>query len=217
MYKEKSFDLDEAIAVMHSLVLTKEQLRLMKNILKTKNVHFPNTNVLVEARKKLRPVIITTPDKGVHVNYMDLVKQTIEAQISLLDLNLAPDDNIEFSLKDGCDGAGSQTIHKSKMMKDAASNMFVYGIVPLQVKLNSELLWKNPSPNSPNYLRPVYLIREKESDETFINYVISHTDNARNNLNNEGLIVSIEDQLHKVDVKIMDSMKDLKLKNLSLD
>lgn len=68
-------------------------------------------------------------------------------------------------LKDGCDGAGQQVVWKSKLMIEAAENMFQYGLVPLQLKSGEKILWKNPAPNSPNCLRPVYLIREKESDE----------------------------------------------------
>ena len=35
-YNEKSHNLDETVAIMHSLVLTKEQLRLLKNIMNLK-------------------------------------------------------------------------------------------------------------------------------------------------------------------------------------
>ena len=49
-YTHKDFDLNEAIAMMHSLVLSKEQQRLMKSILKSKNINFPNTDDLLETR-----------------------------------------------------------------------------------------------------------------------------------------------------------------------
>ena len=81
-YSQNEFNLDEAIAVMHSLVLSKEQLRLMKRMLKSKNIYFPNTTELLEARKRLRPTISPTPDsKGVMVDYKPLVKQTVEAHV----------------------------------------------------------------------------------------------------------------------------------------
>ena len=111
---------------------------------------------------------------------------------------LMHENKIEFVLKDGCDGAGSQSVHKSKCMINAASNMFVYGVVALQVKVNSELVWQNPSPNSPDHLRPVYLVREKENDETLINYVIAHTDSSRNKLNKEGLVLTIGEQSYDI-------------------
>ena len=81
-YTHKDFDLNEAITMIHSLVLSKEQQRLMKSILKSKNIHFPNTDDLLDARKNLRPDIIPTPDKkGVMVDYKSLVKQTVEAHV----------------------------------------------------------------------------------------------------------------------------------------
>lgn len=213
-YQSNIYKIDEALSIMHTLVLTKEQLRLFKNILKSKNIIFPNTNELLEARKKLRPVITQTQDnKGVCVNYKDLVNQTITAQMDLLDHKFKPNDKIDFILKDGCDGAGSQTVNKSKEMKDAAPNMFVYGIIPLQININGNVVWKNPTPNSPECLRPVYLIREKEDDEELKEYVITSTDAARSSLNAEGMVVVLKNnQAINVGIKIMDTMKDLKLK-----
>ena len=69
--------------------------------MKSRNIYFPNTNELNEARKKLRPVISSTPDgKGVCVNYVDLVTQTIEAQIKAAGLDcVLPNDKIEVMLK----------------------------------------------------------------------------------------------------------------------
>ena len=114
-YQHNFYNIDQAIAIMHTLVLTKEQLRLFKNILKSRNISFPNTNDLNEARKKLRPIVNSTPDnKGVFVNYKELVKQTVTSQIEELGLDLSPRDKLSFLLKDGCDGAGSQTVNKTQ-------------------------------------------------------------------------------------------------------
>ena len=128
-------------------------------------------------------MISSTPDgKGVCVNYVDLVTQTIEAQIKAAGLDcVLPNDKTEVMLKHGCDGAGCQTVWKSTKMNASAPNMFVYGIIPLRITINSQETWKNPPPNSPDYLRPVYLIREKENDEDLISYVISSTDTEENN------------------------------------
>ena len=140
-YSRNEFSLDEAIAVMHSLVLSKEQLRLMKNMLKSKHIYFPNTNELLEARKRLKSTISSTPDsRGVMVDYKSLVKQTVEAHVIQIEkeygMNLSCTDKIEIGLKDGCDGAGSQSVMKSLSAIGSAPNMFVYGIVPLYIKVN---------------------------------------------------------------------------------
>ena len=54
---EKSFDLNEALALMHSLTLSKDQMRKLRIALCSKGIHFPTTNELLEARKKLHPVV----------------------------------------------------------------------------------------------------------------------------------------------------------------
>ena len=78
-YQHNFYNIDQAIAIMHTLVLTKEQLRLFKNILKSRNISFPNTNDLNEARKKLRPIVNSTPDnKGVFVNYPHVIATYFE-------------------------------------------------------------------------------------------------------------------------------------------
>ena len=203
--------------MIHSLVLSKEQQRLMKSILKSKNINFPNTNDLLDARKQLRPDIIPTPDKkGVQVDYKSLVEQTIEAHVLQVendhDMPLSCLDKIEVGLKDGCDGAGSQTVMKSKDALDSAPNMFVYGIIPLYIKINDNMIWKNPIPNSPECLRPVYLVREKEDNPTLIDYVIKSTDSACDKINNDGLVIKTLSTSVNASVVIKDTMKDLKMK-----
>ena len=69
-----------------------------------------------------------------------------------------------------------------------------------------EAVRTNRIPNSARFLRPIYLIREKETSEDFLNEVVHNTDEARNDLNLNGLIVGNE----KVDIN--DTMKDLKFK-----
>ena len=49
-----SFSHEEAVALMHSLTLSRDQMRKMRHLLATKGIHFPTSNELLEARKKLR-------------------------------------------------------------------------------------------------------------------------------------------------------------------
>ena len=84
-----------------------------------------------------------------------------------------------------------QTVMKSKDALTSAPNMFVYGIIPLYVKVNNNMIWKNLILNSPEYLRPVYLVREKEDNPVLIHYVIKSTDSACDKINN-GLVVANE-------------------------
>ena len=118
--------------------------------------------------------------------------------------------------KDGCDGAGQQTTMKSKDMVDSKHHMFQYGLVPLKMvcaRASEEMImWLNESPNSQLAVRPVYLIREEETNIELMDEVIKSTDKARDKLNEEGMVVNFDGL--KVDMRfdIKDSMKDLKLK-----
>ena len=70
--------------------------------------------------------------------------------------------------KDGCDGAGQHVVMNSKKMFGSKKNMFLYGLVHLKLDVmkNWEIvvLWENRSPNSELALRPVYLIREIDTE-----------------------------------------------------
>ena len=74
------------------------------------------------------------------------------------------------------------------------------------------MTWKNPVPNSPECLRPVYLVREKENDSVLIDYVIQSTDSARDKINQDGIVVKAHSNTVNTTVVLKDSMKDLKMK-----
>lgn len=214
-----TFDVNEAIALMHSLTLSKHQMRKMRNVLSDKGIYFPTTNELLEGRKKLRPVITPILDNtGVEVPYVEVVKMTIQSIISLVPAEeLKKDGEIEMIFKDGCDGAGQQVVWKSTSMINAKENVFQYGITPLKLQKrfvtgDTVTLWENHAPNSCRSLRPLYLIRNKETDEDLLYKVIPSTDKARAELSTEGVCVTIDDVAYNVQVTIHDTMKDLKFK-----
>ena len=195
-------------------------MRKIRNILGTKGVYFPTSNELLEGRKKLRPVISPILDnRGVQVQYKEVVRMTIESI-----LNLVPAESLEhytgdleMTFKDGCDGAGQQAVWNSKSMVNAKENMFQYGIVPLKLQIRHDdskmsILWENKTPNSCRYLRPLYLIREKETDEDLLSLVIPTSDNAREELCSEGICATVNMKGYDVKITIKDTMKDLKFK-----
>ena len=47
------FDVVDSITLMHDLVLSKEQVRIVRKYLMKKGIYFPSTTTLLEARKKL--------------------------------------------------------------------------------------------------------------------------------------------------------------------
>ena len=98
---------------MHSLTLSKEQMRKLHHIMASKGIYFPTTNELLEARKNLRPVITPVLDgKGVQVRYNELVQMTAESILKVVSIDkpLGEDGNLEIVFKDGCDGVGQQVV-----------------------------------------------------------------------------------------------------------
>ena len=98
---------------------------------------------------------------------------------------------------------------KSKDTINLAPNMFVYGIIPLYVKVNDNMIWKKLIPNSPKCLRPVYLVCEKEDNPFLIDHVIKSTDSACDKINNNGLVINTFSTSINTSVVIKDTMKDL--------
>ena len=133
-----------------------------------------------------------------------------------IDKPLGEDGTLEIIFKDGCDGAGQQVVWKSTSMNESKNNMFQYGITPLKLTCNknglTEVLWENHTPNSCKTLRPLFLIREKETDSNLLNLVIPITDKVCSELALDGVCVPIGNKYVNIKITIHDSMKDLKFK-----
>ena len=210
--KKDSFSTKDAVAYMHDLTLTKQQMRTTKSYLASKNVMFPNTNQLLEMRKSLRPNINSELDNtGVSVDYTELVTMTTTSLLNVIENAEKIDLGMELTVmyKDGGDTAGSQTVWKSAEMTDVPDHLFQYSLVPILVEQGVKTLWKNPSPNSATLCRPIYLPRASEDEAHVIDLVFPTTDQHRTHLENYTMESGKE---YTVQHKIHDTMKDLKLK-----
>ena len=207
-----NFTTRDAITFMHDLTLSKEQVRVLKQYLKEKNVFFPNTNDLLEARKKLRPVLKPIlNDNGVTVDYVDLTVMTTKSIINMCNENKALDNNSRLNMfyKEG-DTAGSQSTWNSKSMITASHHMFQYSLVLLRLEIEGTVVWKNPAPNSPSSTRPLFLIRGHKDDEVLLDAVVPQTDIPRNFLNASVMNIEAANKMvYSVQHAITDSMKDL--------
>lgn len=216
-----SFSLLEAVSFMHCLVLSKEQTRQVRYFLGLKNINFPTTNELLPVRKSLRPQTYPVlENKGRGVDYKELVTSTVTSVVKIV-RELSPNQslqNLTMYLKDGGDGAGTMPALKSKQAagneEEDDDHIFQYGIIPLKLTCGNETIWQNKVPNAARSLRPVYLIREVESDSGLLNFVVKETDQARKHLNTAGLFINVDDEEFHVSCEVKDSMKDLKFKKL---
>ena len=237
-----SFSNLEAVCLMHCKVLSKEQMRQMRYFLSQKEVEFPTTNNILPIRQSLRPPTFPILDKkGRGLDIIELVKQTAVSVIKVIeeDNPKKATENLTFILKDGGDGAGTMPRLKSKKKKpegensedekendpsvieeEEAEHMFQYGIIPLKLIHDDgghqDILWQNKVPNSARSLRPIYLIREKETNTELLDLVIKNTDTARNELNSNGFSVQYKGNTYNISCIMRDTMKDLKFKKVFL-
>ena len=166
-FGKKLFDSDEgrsgiepkdAVALMHWLELTRYHMRCMRWFFESQNLPgFPTTNQLLDARKFYRPTVEPILEgKGVAVDEEELIRETTEATVKLYSRPDAQSGDLRIVFKEGGDGAGGQTVWKSKKMNDAKHNIFQYSVVPLRLETTADppvTVWKNQAPNSPDSLR----------------------------------------------------------------
>lgn len=71
-------------------------------------------------------------------------------------------------VKWGCDGS-QQTEFKEKFLDDTSSdaNIFQSSMVPLQLicAINKKVIWKNSTPSSPRFCRPIRIRFVKETQD----------------------------------------------------
>lgn len=210
---------------MHSLVLSKEQMRKVRHFLSQKDINFPTTNEILPIRKSMRPPTypVVVENEGRGVCYTELVQNTVSSVLKIVK-DISPNEplnDLKMCLKDGGDGAGTMPALKSKQAvsdgdEEDGDHIFQYGIIPLKLTSGDNIIWQNKVPNSARSLRPIYLIREVEDDKNLLNFVIKETDQARNDLNSHGVKIGINvngtdlTEFH-VACKVKDTMKDLKL------
>jgi hypothetical protein len=166
-------------------------------------------------------------NKGRGLDYEELVKETVSSVIKIV-REISPNQSLQdlkMLLKDGGDGAGTMPALKSKQAvgndgdddeeEEDGDHIFQYGIIPLKLTSGEqdEPIWQNKVPNAARSLRPVYLIREVEDNMDLLNFVITETDQARNDLNTNGLAINVDGLDLHVSCIVKDCMKDLKFKN----
>ena len=97
-------------------------------------------------------------------------------------------------------------------MIDSKSHIFQNGLVPLKMTCSrngiDEVLWENGAPNE---VRPLYLIREEETEADLLSEVVPSTDKIRKELNEEGIVIKYDEgKLVDIAVNKQDTMKGLK-------
>lgn len=220
--------LSDAVALKHWIELSKDDMRKMRSYLKKFDVAFPTTTDTLKFRKGLYPSSLNVFLNGdaVRVDYRQLIVSTTESVLQIAAETEAIDtlqaSTLTMYFKDG---AGGQKIwYNSKAMtSETETHLYQYGVVPLRLEstMNGETrnIWKNPSPNSAQSLRPYCIARREETNSELLQHVVKDSDAAKTTLT-EGFVASYccTGDVIAVDIQvvIIDSMKDIKYKkNLS--
>ena len=121
---------------------------------------------------------------GIFLPYRLLVTQTlnelVEAERGLHNAEYP----LTAKLTDGLDGSGSHTIYNQKQIPPdlTTKNFLLFSFKILWIKDSSgNILWRNPSPNSPFAMRPVALLALGESEEN-VKFLMDGTINSESKL-----------------------------------
>ncbi|CAF1171235.1 unnamed protein product [Didymodactylos carnosus] len=210
-------DVDQTLALKSHLNLSRNDVDFLKSFQK-EYVHIPNRNVIREHAHTLLPEIEECREKrGIMV---ESLKETTILTISrlfdqLTRMNKSLPLNLTYKYKTGHDGAGGQSVYKASDNPMSDPNIFSKMYVPLSLSDTNtqEILWKNETPNSAFFTRPLALIAEKESGD-LIRFINESFEPQEKHLKENGLSFEHNGQKYKVSIVIEDSMKDMKVRTI---
>ena len=167
---------EEALGLIVDLGLTKEDYITMRLGAKEREADiYPSYHVIAEAKRKCYPANIKITENEAVVPLLDLLTHTIQrlaqVQADVILQNISEDcDTIEVYYKWGLDGSGGHSIYKQNFANNseyADSNIILCTIVPLEMcesnGNNKKIYWKNTTPSSTRYCRPIRFKIKKEN------------------------------------------------------
>ncbi|CAH0562925.1 unnamed protein product [Brassicogethes aeneus] len=136
---------------------------------------YPSYHLIAEAKKKCYPANIKVTENEAEVPLLDLLIHTsqrlAQVQAGVILQNMSENCNtIEVYYKWGLEGSGGHSIYKQNVASNleyADSNIILCTIVPLQMSQfngnNQKIYWKNSTPSSTRYCRPIGFKIQKEN------------------------------------------------------
>lgn len=232
---EKQFSNEEALALFLDLKLTKQQyieLRL-RAIEKGSNL-YPSYHHIIAAKKDCLPSrnSITITPISAEVQLQDLLDHTAERLLlSFKGNDLKQYGNCKLTLfcKWGCDGSSGQKQYKQSIYENTSdTDMFMVSFVPLRLiknledsepstsKTQTKDIWKNQTPSSTKYCRPIKFEFKKETPDTIkkevsnIREQISTLQPLELQIDGQTIEVSYQLVLTMIDGKVGQALTDTK-------
>lgn len=162
---------EAALSDMVEAKLTKHQYEVIRRSMSKNNaLIYPCYDYVLKAKNCCYPSDITVTEISAEVKLQALLDHTFErilmSQLDVLaTFSKQTVSSLKCMIKWGCDGSSGQSEYKQKFSDGNSSdaNVFLTSLVPLQIvgidnESNEEVVvWKNPTPSSPRFCRPIRL------------------------------------------------------------
>lgn len=173
-----TYTADEALALIIDADLGKEQYQHIQMQAKQKGANiYPPYNLVLEAKRKVYPPNLIITDLTAKIPLQDLLNHTIsrlvlvQAEVFERVSNITT--HVDVFYKWGLDGSGGHSIYKQNFSNNSEytdSHIILCTIVPLEISNQDTngktIYWKNLSPSSTRYCRPISFKLKKETTET---------------------------------------------------
>lgn len=173
-----AYSANEALVLIIDLGLSKEDYINIQRGAKIRGANiYPPYNAIASLKKECYPPNMTITETVAHIPLNDLldltIKRLVKVQTDVL-MQHVPDDvtNINVFYKWGLDGSGGHSLYKQNFSNNsvyADSNIILCTIVPLEMSVEirntKKNFWKNISPSSTRYCRPIGFKLSRETSE----------------------------------------------------
>lgn len=218
------FSNEEALSLFLDMGLTRETYCIMRTKLREhKSDVFPAYRHLRVSKQEAVPKDCIITEESAEVKLQDLMDHTVRRIIESKteeEINDLPK-NLTLISKWGCDGSSGQSAYKQIIKTDkeetiSDANMFMASVVPLRLKSETTEHWKNPSPSSTHFCRPIMFQYVKESSEVIrgtvdnIKQQISVMLPSKFQVNGHIFIINHKLFLTMIDGKVLNVLTDTK-------
>lgn len=164
--QQKSLSSISALALYLDLSLSFRKY----NILRTTMNHLyndilPSYYSLQKTKRQLLPSNLIVSDIHAEVQLKDLLSKTTNSILCLIKDKILDGSSLVLTCKWGFDGSANHSTYKQKFSNCNSTDeyMFLIGLVPVHLKDGETVIWKNETPSSSLYCRPIKFIFCKES------------------------------------------------------
>ena len=214
------FSAEKALALILDNSLSKSQYENIRLEAKKNRADiYPPYNEIRECKATCYPENICISEDEAMVPLESLLIHTVRRLIEsmpLAELESFPKE-LKFTVKWGCDGSSGHSQYKQKFMNAELTDahIFLTSMVPLELTTpNGEIVWRNATPSSPRYCRPIRFKFVKERDSAIreeVNRVeeeISHLQRREVEAHEKTFLVDYEAALTMIDGKVLQAIND---------